>query len=53
VDQDANAFTRFIARWITVNQRWNSPKYLMGESYGTLRSRRRRADGEPGMSCSG
>ncbi len=26
------------ARYITVNQRWNSPKFLFGESYGTPRS---------------
>jgi carboxypeptidase C (cathepsin A) len=38
VDQDIRAFDRFIMRWVTVNQRWNSPKYLMGESYGTTRS---------------
>jgi carboxypeptidase C (cathepsin A) len=38
VDQDIRAFDRFITRWVTVNQRWNSPKYLMGESYGTTRS---------------
>jgi carboxypeptidase C (cathepsin A) len=38
VDQDVRSFARFITRYITVNQRWNSPKYLMGESYGTTRS---------------
>lgn len=38
VDQDLRAFTRFISRYITVNQRWDSPKFLMGESYGTTRS---------------
>jgi carboxypeptidase C (cathepsin A) len=38
VDQDLKAFTKFIIRYITVNQRWNSPKFLMGESYGTTRS---------------
>lgn len=38
VDQDLKAFDRFIARYITVNQRWNSPKFLFGESYGTTRS---------------
>ena len=32
------AFDRFIARYISVNQRWNSPKFLIGESYGTTRS---------------
>ena len=35
VDQDLKAFDRFIARYISVNQRWNSPKFLIGESYGT------------------
>jgi len=38
VDQDLKAFEKFIARYITVNQRWNSPKFLFGESYGTTRS---------------
>ncbi len=38
VDQDARAFTAFIARYLTVNQRWNSAKFLIGESYGTTRS---------------
>jgi carboxypeptidase C (cathepsin A) len=38
VDEDANAFARFIARFITRYSRWNSPKYLFGESYGTTRS---------------
>ncbi len=38
VDEDANAFARFIARFITKFDRWNSPKYIFGESYGTTRS---------------
>ncbi|SEF72338.1 Carboxypeptidase C (cathepsin A) [Bryocella elongata] len=38
VDQDVAAFRKFIERYITINQRWNSPKYLFGESYGTPRS---------------
>jgi carboxypeptidase C (cathepsin A) len=38
VDQDVKAFEKFITRYITVNQRWNSPKFLFGESYGTPRS---------------
>jgi carboxypeptidase C (cathepsin A) len=38
VDQDLTAFTKFIIRYITVNHRWNSPKFLFGESYGTTRS---------------
>ena len=38
VDQDANAFARFISRFLGTYNRWNSPKYLFGESYGTTRS---------------
>ena len=38
VDADLKAFDRFIARYISANQRWNSPKFLIGESYGTTRS---------------
>jgi carboxypeptidase C (cathepsin A) len=37
-DQDIRAFEKFIVRYLTVNQRWNSPKFLFGESYGTTRS---------------
>ena len=37
-DQDAHAFARFIRRFLTKYDRWNSPKYLFGESYGTTRS---------------
>ena len=37
-DQDAHAFERFIRRFLTKFNRWNSPKYLFGESYGTPRS---------------
>ena len=35
VDQDAYAFAEFIAQFLSKYQRWNSPKYLFGESYGT------------------
>ncbi|SOF01162.1 Carboxypeptidase C (cathepsin A) [Burkholderia sp. OK233] len=38
VDKDLDAFSQFIDRYLTVNQRWNSPKYLLGESYGTARA---------------
>jgi carboxypeptidase C (cathepsin A) len=38
IDEDANAFARFIQRFLTKYNRWNSPKYLFGESYGTTRS---------------
>jgi carboxypeptidase C (cathepsin A) len=38
VDQDAAAFAQFVRRYVTKNDRWNSPKFLFGESYGTTRS---------------
>ena len=38
VDPDVRSFADFITRYITVNNRWNSPKFLFGESYGTTRS---------------
>jgi carboxypeptidase C (cathepsin A) len=38
VDHDLDAFTRTIQRWLTVYGRWNSPKFVIGESYGTLRA---------------
>jgi carboxypeptidase C (cathepsin A) len=38
VDPDAYAFAEFIAQFLSKYGRWNSPKYLFGESYGTPRS---------------
>ncbi len=38
VDNDAHAFARFIQQFLNKYGRWNSPKYLFGESYGTTRS---------------
>ncbi len=38
VDQDAHSIAQFIKRYLTANDRWNSPKFLFGESYGTARS---------------
>ncbi|HWJ39393.1 MAG TPA: peptidase S10, partial [Sphingomicrobium sp.] len=38
VDQDIHAFTDFISRFLTKYGRWNSPKYVFGESYGTMRA---------------
>lgn len=38
VDQDASSLKQFIKRYLTANQRWNSPKFLYGESYGTTRT---------------
>lgn len=36
--EDAESIAAFIRRWLTVNKRWNSPKFLLGESYGTTRA---------------
>lgn len=38
VDADADSVARFIELWITQHGRWNSPKYVIGESYGTTRA---------------
>ena len=37
-DPDANAFASFIVQFLSEYNRWTSPKYLFGESYGTFRS---------------
>lgn len=36
--QDARSVARFIRHWISAEKRWNSPKFIGGESYGTTRS---------------
>jgi len=38
VDKDLDAFTRTIQRYLTKYQRWNDPKFIIGESYGTTRA---------------
>jgi len=38
LDEDARSLTQFIRRFLSENNRWNSPRYLLGESYGTTRS---------------
>jgi carboxypeptidase C (cathepsin A) len=37
VDPDAHAFANFISQFLSRHARWNSPKYIFGESYGTTR----------------
>ena len=37
VDEDARSVARFIRRYLSDNQRWASPKYVLGESYGGIR----------------
>lgn len=53
-DEDIDAFGRFVQRYISVNHRWNSPKFLFGESYGTPRSAGLvKYLGDRGITCNG
>lgn len=38
IEPDAEALLTFISCWLTKYGRWMSPKYLLGESYGCIRS---------------
>ena len=38
IDEDASSLSQFIRRFLSEYERWNSPRYLLGESYGTTRS---------------
>jgi carboxypeptidase C (cathepsin A) len=38
VDPDAHAFAEFITDFLSKWGRWNSPRYIFGESYGTTRA---------------
>lgn len=38
ITEDIRSVGDFIHDFITAHKRWNSPKYLAGESYGTLRA---------------
>ncbi|EKB49226.1 S10 family peptidase [Cecembia lonarensis] len=38
LNEDAKSIAQFIRLWITQNQRWQSPKYIAGESFGTTRA---------------
>jgi len=35
IDEDAKSLAQFIRRFLSAHDRWNSPRYLLGESYGT------------------
>jgi carboxypeptidase C (cathepsin A) len=37
VNEDAESLAAFMRLWLSENQRWNSPKFMLGESYGTTR----------------
>lgn len=38
VDPDVKSIAQFVQTYITRNNRWNSSKFLIGESYGTFRN---------------
>ncbi|MCH2179028.1 MAG: hypothetical protein MK106_09510 [Mariniblastus sp.] len=38
VDEDADSIAQFIELWLTEYGRWNSPKFVLGESYGSTRA---------------
>ena len=38
VDQDIRSVSDFIVQYVTENGRWASPKFILGESYGGMRS---------------
>ena len=38
LNEDTQSFAEFIRTWVTENGRWNSPRFLLGESYGTTRA---------------
>jgi carboxypeptidase C (cathepsin A) len=55
IDEDAKSLAQFVRAYVTRNGRWNSPKYLIGESYGTTRSAVlvNRLQGDEGMDFNG
>jgi len=38
LNEDAASIASFIRLWVTKYKRWNSPKYIAGESFGTVRA---------------
>lgn len=38
IDEDAGSLAQFVRRFLSEHDRWNSPRYLLGESYGTTRA---------------
>ena len=53
---DTSSMTAFIREWVTANHRWNSPKYILGLSFGTTRAAavsRALLDGGQDMSLNG
>lgn len=38
IEEDAKTVAQIVREWVRKNNRWNSPKYIMGESFGTTRA---------------
>jgi carboxypeptidase C (cathepsin A) len=38
LNEDAESMAAFIRSWLTEHGRWNSPRFLLGESFGTTRA---------------
>ena len=38
LNEDASSIAQFMRLWVTKHKRWNSPKYIAGESFGTTRA---------------
>ncbi|MBP6448420.1 MAG: peptidase S10 [Saprospiraceae bacterium] len=38
LNEDAASIAKFMRIWVTENKRWFSPKYIIGESFGTTRA---------------
>jgi carboxypeptidase C (cathepsin A) len=55
VDSDLNSLDAVVRRWLTRHERWSSPVFLVGESYGGLRAAAMasRLAGEVGVAVSG
>jgi carboxypeptidase C (cathepsin A) len=55
VDSDLNSLDAVVRRWLTRQERWSSPVFLVGESYGGLRAAAMasRLAGEVGVTVSG
>lgn len=40
LNEDASSVAQFIRTWVTKNNRWQAPKFIAGESFGTTRAAR-------------
>ena len=38
LNEDAESIARFIREWVNKHERWNAPKFIAGESFGTTRA---------------